>query len=106
MNKMTTVLKWLIALAMSFGLLWFSSGCEGKDTAEVTLSFLERGNAEGHLICTSDGGVEVGQTISFHVGARGTRIAFNGDIDFSEAPAEAPAWTKKEKVDGEDPPGE
>lgn len=96
--------RWLWALFTAFAvcvMLWHCGGC-AADKAEITLSYLERGQAEGHLTVTSSGAVEAGETISFFAGAKGTTIAFDGSIDFSKAPPTPPAWAGEAAANKED----
>ena len=66
--------------------LWHCVGCKTPEETTATLEMLRQAKARGHLVVASDGAVEVGQSTSFFLGARGTRIMFDGDIDFTEGP--------------------
>jgi hypothetical protein len=62
-----------------------SSGCSTQDKTTAVLSVLEEGKARGHLVLTTSGAVSVGVQQDFYLGAKGTTLSFDGDIDFREA---------------------
>ena len=62
-------------------------GCQDATQNQNVLTFLEKGGARGHLTVTSDAGLSGGMTTEFFGGARGTRVAFDGDIDYGAVSA-------------------
>ena len=73
----------LLLFVLLFGLC-FLTGCKSTESTEATMKMLQEAKFEGHFIMATDAGVEAGETISFFLGARGTRLAVDGNIDFSD----------------------
>lgn len=58
-------------------------GCKTAKQNDITLNFLQKGKARGNLIVTTDAAGEFAIENRFRLGAAGTRIAFDGAIDFN-----------------------
>jgi hypothetical protein len=63
----------------------FILGCASQDKTLTALAVLQEGKARGHLVLTTSAGVSVGTQTEFFLGARGTQISFDGDINFADA---------------------
>ena len=70
---------------------WHLAGCKSQDQTASVLRTLKQGQARGHLVMTTPGALSAGQQTEFFIGARGSTLTFDGNIDFSGAPDEPPA---------------
>lgn len=59
------------------------TGCSDAQQNQNTLTFLQQGKAKGHAVVTTDAGGEFSMTNAFRLGASGTTVSFDGNIDFS-----------------------
>lgn len=66
------------------------SGCRSTDQTAAVMQTLQQGKAEGHLVLTTPGAVSVGERTEFFIGAMGTSLSFDGEIDFSDAQFKLP----------------
>ena len=63
--------------------LIFCCSCESMDRNQASMEFLERGQAKGKVIMTSDLRLGGSMENAFTFGAGDTNFSFNGEIDFS-----------------------
>jgi hypothetical protein len=63
--------------------LWHCAGCKAPEDTAATMALLKEARFQGHFMLTTDAGAEIGQRTSFFAGARGTRLAVDGNIDFT-----------------------
>ncbi len=75
-----------VALFLVSGCL---AGCSDRNQTQDVLSALERGQAAGELVLTSNGRVGVGQATSFWLGAEQASVSFSGRVNYSGEGTEA-----------------
>lgn len=63
--------------------MWHLPGCRAPDQTKQLMQALHDGQARGHLVVTSPGILSVGMQYDFYIGAKGTTLSFDGDIDFT-----------------------
>lgn len=80
---------------LAIGLLVVCSGCASVDRTGAVMQTLQQGKAKGHLVLTTPGAVSVGMQNEWFIGARGSTLAFDGDIDFSDAAFVLPATSSE-----------
>lgn len=62
-------------------------GCSDPKQNENVLMWLEKGEATGHVVITTDVAGEFAMEQRFRLGAAGTRVSFDGQINFKNVPA-------------------
>ncbi len=82
---MTQTFRRVCVVVFACVTLWHCAACASPDKTTTALALLQEGNARGHLVMTTSAALSVGTQTDFYVGARGTKISFDGDIDFRDA---------------------
>lgn len=75
-------MKMVIALCISACAL---TGCANDQKTDAMLLTLQEGKARGHLVFTTNGQVGAQQTTTFAIGATGSHMSFDGDVNFADA---------------------
>lgn len=75
--------KWM-ALAVFVLPAWLVLGCESPEQNAVTLKLLQEGKARGHLTLGSSGVIGLMEKTEIGLGALGTTVTFDGDINFGD----------------------
>lgn len=62
--------------------LLFVGGCSDAQQNQNVLQYLKDGKARGHAVITTDVAGEFAMEQRFRLGAAGTKVSFDGDINF------------------------
>ncbi len=86
----------VIAIFMVTVTLCFGCGA-GDNSIATTLQVLERGEARGKLIFTTDGRVSLTQQVQLGIGAGNSALSFGGDINFKKTESDEESRQKVEE---------